>query len=92
MKNDEGLTIKNRYMNREELLNSNSELIILLQKRLKAKRWRVQEGETVKLSYIRALIQALQAQNMILKDYELEEMNNRLKTLERLANEKTAPK
>ena len=42
------------------------------------KRWRVQDGENLKVSYVRALIQALQAQNAILKDSELDELKKRL--------------
>ena len=70
------------FSNREALLKVNSALISQLQARLKAKRWRVQEGENIKISYIRALIQALQTQNQILKDTELDEFKKRLEALE----------
>lgn len=70
------------FSNRESLLKANSMLIIQLQARLKAKRFRPQEGDNVKLGYIRALIQALQAQNAILKDVELDEIKKRLDALE----------
>ena len=70
------------FSNRNSLLHANSVLISHLQTRLKAKRWRVQEGENIKISYIRALIQALNTQNQILKDTELDEFKKRLEALE----------
>ena len=70
------------FSNRNSLLHTNSVLISHLQTRLKAKRWRVQEGENIKISYIRALIQALQTQNLLLKDFELDALNKRLEFLE----------
>ncbi len=45
-------------------------------------RFRPVPGDSVKLGYIRALIQALQAQNAILKDTELDEFKKRLEALE----------
>lgn len=74
--------IYQNFTSREALLSANSELIVQLQDRLKAKRFRPQEGDNAKLGYIRALIQALQAQNAILKDAELDEIKKRLDTLE----------
>lgn len=69
-------------MSRESLLRANSELIEQLQERLKAKRFRPQEGDGLKLAYIRVFIQALQVQNSILKDSELDEIKKRLEVLE----------
>lgn len=66
------------FSNREALLHANSVLIAQLQDRLKAKRFRPQEGDSVKIGYIRALIQALQAQNAILKDAELDELKKEI--------------
>jgi hypothetical protein len=57
---------------RESLLKVNSELISNLQKRVNVKRFRIKEGDSIKLGYIRCLIQALQVQNAILKDIELD--------------------
>lgn len=74
---------------REYLLNANAEIIEQLQDRLKAKRFRLQEGDTIKLSYIRVFVQALQVQNSILKDSELDEIKKRLETLENSQSEKT---
>jgi hypothetical protein len=67
---------------RESLLSANAEIIEQLQKRLKAKRFRVQEGDSLKLGFLRVFIQALQVQNSILKDIELGEIKTRLEALE----------
>jgi hypothetical protein len=75
------------FSSRESLLSANSELIEQLQGRLKVKRFRPQEGDSLKLAYIRAYIQALQLQNTILKDIELGEVEERLKALEEKTSE-----
>jgi len=49
---------------------------------LKAKRFRLQEGDSIKLAYMRVFIQALTLQNTILRDAELEELQERIKALE----------
>lgn len=72
------------FSSRESLLSANSTLIGQLQSRLKAKRWRVQEGENLKISYCRTLIQALQAQNAILKDAELDDLKKEIEELKEL--------
>ena len=72
------------YSSRESLLKANSELIENLQKRINVKRFRPQEGDSVKLGYIRALIQALQAQNAILKDAEMDDLKNEIEELKEL--------
>lgn len=46
------------FTNREALLHANSALLARLQDRLKAKRFRPADGDTIKIGYIRALIQA----------------------------------
>jgi hypothetical protein len=71
-----------KLLTRESLLDINSELIEQLQKRLKAKRFRAQEGDSLKLAYIRAFIQALQVQNTMLKDLDIDEFQKRLEALE----------
>jgi hypothetical protein len=70
------------FSSRELLLSANSELIAQLQDRLKAKRFRPQEGDGIKLAYMRVFIQALTLQNSILRDSELEELQDRIKALE----------
>lgn len=70
--------------NRESLLRVNSRLIANLQKRVNAPRFRVAEGDSIKLGYIRALIQALQVQNSILKDIEVDELRKEVEELKGL--------
>lgn len=70
-----------KFSSRENLLSANSELIAQLQDRLKAKRFRPQEGDGTKLAYIRVYLQALQVQNTILKDIELDEIKNEIEEL-----------
>lgn len=69
------------FSNRESLLSANSVLISQLQARLKAKRFRPQEGDSIRIGYMRALIQALQCQNAILKDAELDDLKKELEEL-----------
>jgi hypothetical protein len=69
-------------LSRESLLKANSELIERLQDRLRAKRFRPQEGDGIKLAYMRVFLQALQVQNAILKDQEIEDLKQRLEVLE----------
>lgn len=69
------------FSNRESLLSAASVLITQLQARLKAKRFRPQEGDSIRIGYMRALIQALQCQNAILKDVELDDLKKELEEL-----------
>lgn len=69
------------FSNRESLLSANSLLISQLQARLKAKRFRPQTGDSIRIGYMRALIQALQCQNAILKDAELDDLKKELEEL-----------
>ena len=75
-------TIPSNYSSRELLLSVNADLIAQIQYRLKAKRFRPQEGDSLKLAYMRVFLQALQVQNTILKDSELEDLKERLEVLE----------
>jgi hypothetical protein len=70
------------FSSRELLVSANSEIISQLHDRLKAKRFRPQEGDSIKLAYMRVFIQALTLQNAILRDSELEELQDRIKALE----------
>ena len=72
------------FSSREFLLKANAELIDTLQKRINVKRFRPQEGDSIKLGYIRVLVQALQAQNAILKDVELDDLKKEIKELKEL--------
>ncbi len=78
----ESPTILLNYSSRESLLSANSKLIAGLQDRLKAKRFRPQDGDSLRLAYMRVFLQALQVQNSILKDQELEDLKQRLEVLE----------
>ena len=69
------------FSSRNSLLSANSELITHLQDRLKAKRFRPQEGDNTKLAYMRVYLQAIQVQNSILKDTELDEIKNEIEEL-----------
>jgi len=75
-------TIPLNLLSRESLLSANSDLILQLHDRLRAKRFRPQEGDALKLAYIRVFVQALQVQNAIMKDSELDEFKKRLEALE----------
>jgi hypothetical protein len=61
-------------------------LISQLQTRLKAKRFRPVDGDTIKLGYIRALVQALTCQNAILKDAELDDLKKEMEELKEILN------
>jgi len=82
--NNSNSAISLDFSNREALLSVNSVLIAQMQDRLKAKRFRPADGDSVKLGYIRALIQALHAQNGILKDAELDDLKKEIEELKDL--------
>ena len=67
---------------RPEILEVNGAVIKLLTLRLKGKRFRPQTGDVIRLGYIRALIQALQSYNEILKTGEIDEIEKKLDYLE----------
>ena len=66
---------------RYELIQSNKALIKSLEKRLKAKRFIVREGDYQKQGYIRLLIQALKVQNEILKDFEIDDLKKEIEEM-----------
>jgi hypothetical protein len=72
------------FSSREFLLKTNAELIENLHKRINVKRFRPQEWDSIKLGYIRAFIQALHAQNAILKDSELDYFKKEIEELKDL--------
>jgi len=72
------------FSSRDSLISVNSALIAQLRDRLKAKRFRPADGDSIKIGYIRALIQALQAQNAILKDVELDDLKKEIEELKEL--------
>lgn len=71
-----------KFSNRDSLIKTNAELIETLQKRVSGTRFRPQEGEGLKIAYYRLLLNALQVQNSIIKDHELDEMKKRIEALE----------
>ncbi len=80
-----------QFSDRESLIQANSTLILSLQTRLKAKRFRAQEADNIKLAYMRLLVQALQAQNAILKDFELDELREEIEELRGLVKSRSGP-
>lgn len=85
--NPESLSI---FSSRESLLKANAGLIESLQKRIHVKRFRVQEGDSIKLAYIRVYIQSLQAQNAILKDVELDDLKTEIEKLKEAIQKNSA--
>lgn len=75
---------KKKFASRESLISANSDLLETLHKRLAVVRFRPAEGDSIKLAYIRVYIQALQAQNSILKDIELDDIKAELEELREL--------
>jgi hypothetical protein len=69
------------FSSRESLISVNSTLIAQLRARLKAKRFRPQEGDSMRIGYMRALVQALQCQNSILKDTEIDDLKKEIEEL-----------
>lgn len=79
------------FSTRERLLRANSELLANLQSRINVKRFRVQEGDSLKLGYVRAFIQAVQVQNAILKDAELDELRAEIQELKEALKSQSQP-
>lgn len=66
------------FANREDLLSANAALITQLQKRLQVKRFRANENDTSKLEYMKTLSKALETQNSILANAELDEIKEEI--------------
>lgn len=73
--------LETEFTSREELLQVNAGLICQLQGRLRAKRYRPQEGDVSKLGHINSLIEALKVQNEILANAELDEIKEEIAKL-----------
>jgi hypothetical protein len=73
----------NMPITRTEILEVNGAVIHLLTLRLKGRRFRPQAGDVIRLGYVRALIQALQSYNDILRSCEIEELEKKVEFLER---------
>lgn len=77
------MTSANSFSNRDSLIEANSVIINHLQSRLKAARYRPREGDESKLGYINALVNALQVQNNIIANVELDEIKEELEKMKR---------
>lgn len=75
-------------IDRPKLLDISSKLIEDIFFRVDTERFREREGDSVKLQYLRVLVQAVQAHNAILKDIEIDEIKNRLDALEASQHDK----
>ncbi|WP_342304812.1 hypothetical protein [Methanolobus sp. ZRKC5] len=75
-------TVIRKNIDRAQLMDISSWLVESLRMRLDVARFKVRDGDNVKLQYVRALVQAIQAHNSVLKDQELEEIKVRLDVLE----------
>ena len=92
MKNTTGNPVNIKtFATRESLISANSDLLETLHKRLAVVRFRPAEGDSIKLAYIRVYIQALQAQNAILKDSELDDLKLELDELKELVKSQSKP-
>lgn len=79
------------YQCRESLLNHNAELLSDIKKKIGLKRFKVSEGDGVKLAYMRVYVQAIQAQASILKDLELNDLKVELEELKELIKCQSKP-
>lgn len=79
-------------IDRPKLLDISSRLIKDIFFRVDTERFREHEGDSVKLQYLRVLVQAVQAHNAILKDIEIDEIKNRLDALEAAQHDKVTGK
>jgi hypothetical protein len=69
-------------IDRTKLLDISSWLVEDVRSRVDTDRFREREGDSVKLQYLRVLVQAVQAHNAILRDTELDDIKKRLDSLE----------
>lgn len=71
-----------KKIDRANLLEVSSWLVESLHIRLNVERFKEREGDSTRLQYVRALIQAVQTHNTVLKDTEIEDLKHRLDQLE----------
>lgn len=71
-----------KFSSRDLLLKANSDLIEQLQSRFKAKHFKAQAADSIRLSYMRLFLQSLQVQSSLLRDMELEDLEERVASLE----------
>ena len=70
-------------LTRDQVLRLSSSTIRQLHKRVSGTRFKVQGGDSARLSHVRALAQLLQLYGGILKDHEIGELDRRITELER---------
>lgn len=80
--NNGNITPNAKKIDRNELLKMSSWLVDDIHGRLSKPRFVVKDSDPVKLQYYRALIQAVQTHNSILKDEELEDIKVRMELIE----------
>lgn len=71
------------HLNRDDLLEMSEDFIKKLHRRLMAQRFRSKSTDPALLSMMRVFLQLLQAHNNILRDREIDELNERIQKLER---------
>ena len=69
-------------LDRRAALRLASELVIQLHQRVSGDRFREQKGDRTRVAYARALVAALQAYGVLLRDNEIEILEQRLEALE----------
>lgn len=69
-------------IDRSRLMDISSSMVESLYIRLNVERFKEREGDSTRLQYVRAFIQALQVHNAILKDTEIDDIKRRLDYLE----------
>ena len=74
--------LRKKTLNRDELMIRATDLIDLLHGRTTAKVFRARQDDPARLAYARAATAAVQAYAAILKDAELDEIRERLDTIE----------
>lgn len=70
-------------LTRDQVLRLSSQTIRMLHKRVSGKRFKVQNGDSARLSHVRALAQLLQLYGNLLKDQEIEDLEKRITELEK---------
>jgi hypothetical protein len=71
-------------LTRDDVIRLSSQLIQSLHKRVSVARFKEQKSDGAKLSHIRALIGILQVYGVLLRDYEIEDMEKRIAELEKM--------
>lgn len=76
--------ILEKFADRESLLKVNGQLIADLKKRVMARRFKPQAGDSIKANYARTMLQSIGLQASILKDIELDAIKKELEEVREL--------